>query len=230
MSYTAIKGEKMLYDPLYEGLSDAAWRVLIILWIGPGRTMIGVREFVVEDLGPRLLAWNKEKLEQAFVELVEKRLVLHDPAQRMIYIRAALEYGPDMKSSKQLMGAANKLAEFPDSPVLMPVVEYILGRLPQAMDSTGNSKIKDGLHQIYKDLKRRIYRLQEPNTNASVEGETLAGYPIDRVSGLRLQEQKKKKKKKKEQYPPQSPPTGSPESLSEILGKRLGWGPASEEG
>ena len=135
--YFTIDGDKFFYQAKVEGLSDEAFRLHTFCLCGPGRTMLGVRRFTVPDAAARFPHWKADTLNQALAELEAAGLVIYDRETRLLLATLTFEHAP-IKGYKSLNGAARRLTELPDSPVLVPVINHMLAEAAAA--KSGASK------------------------------------------------------------------------------------------
>ena len=160
MGYCTIRGENLSYDQRVEALSDRAHRVLMFAFYGPGRTSLGLRRFRLADLLSFAPTWTINKAQDALNEVVEAGLVAHDKDAQLLYLTVQFDHSP-LVGVKTLQGAAKKLEEFPDSPILLPAINHML---QSASDSYLEYKEKRNQTSMY-TLKTIILALKNRREN-----------------------------------------------------------------
>lgn len=118
--------EDIGYDARVEGLSHQGHRLLMQLMYCSGRTRLGVRRWRPADA----LAWSPEvwslgDVEAALDELVGVGLVYFDARARLLWVTIT-HLGPVIKGHNNIKGAATQALEFPDSRILIPLLELLL--------------------------------------------------------------------------------------------------------
>ena len=191
MGYCTIRGENLSYDQRVEALSDRAHRVLMFAFYGPGRTSLGLRRFRLADLLSFAPVWDTETARAALNEVVEAGLVAHDEDAQLLYLTVQFDHSP-LLGLKTLQGAAKKLEEFPDSPILLPAINHMLQSASASYkeyEEKRNQSSMYALKTIILALRARRERIlagqkkQENPKNPNPDAPSMGDTGLDSVAG-----------------------------------------------
>jgi len=170
-----VNGEKAWFALASAG-ADADQCTLFFYLITPpdSRSWAGVRRFLPAEVLGFMPGMTLERVQEALSALQAADLILYDPQAHLIYTPLVLEMQP-YTGHPSVSGAANGLADFPDSPALAPALEHLApaeakaaaeakGKAEAMPDGDKKAKalaLAEKMDELAQELQARLARIQE---------------------------------------------------------------------